>query len=219
MNAAQLTSTMVRRVDDEDGLRAALAGHAPRGVVIGPGFGDHERLRNLLRVLLAETGPATVVIDADGFTAFRDEADALFSALRASRAAAVLTPHAGEFARIFPDIDADDRLSKLDKARAGAARAGAVLVYKGSDTVIAAPDGRAAINANGSPWLATAGSGDVLAGIVAALCAQGMPVWEAACAAVWLHADAAGRFGPGLIADDLPGLLPEGLRALLAGRL
>ena len=148
-----------------------------------------------------------------GDVGFQDDPEALFNRLRPG--AAVLTPHAGEFERLFPGL-LEDSDSKLDAVRAAAVRANAVVLLKGSDTVIAKPDGWAAINSNAPPTLATAGSGDVLAGMIGGLFAQGLEPGKAAAAAVWLHGDAAGRFGPGLIAEDLPEILPESLASLLA---
>jgi len=216
VNAAHLTSIMVAKVAGAGDVERIVATRKVRAAVLGPGFGVGDTAREHALALLAHGhGFAGLVLDADGITSFRDAPDALFSAARAASAALVLTPHEGEFSRLFPDLAADEALSKLDRARQAAARAHAVVVLKGPDTVIAAPDGRAAINANATPWLATAGSGDVLAGIVAGLLAQGMPPWETACAAVWIHAEAGRRFGPGLIADDLPGLLPATIGGLL----
>ena len=216
VNAAHLTAIMVAKVEGVGDVERFVTTRKVRAAVLGPGFGVGETARAYVLALLAGHGEelAGLVLDADGITAFRETPEELFAAAHASGTALVLTPHEGEFARLFPDLAGDETLSKLERALRAAERAHAVVVLKGADTVVAAPDGRAAINANATPWLATAGSGDVLAGIIAGLLAQGMPAWEAACAAVWIHADAGSRFGPGLIADDLPGLLPAALRDL-----
>lgn len=220
VNAMHLTSIMLRRIDDATELREFVAMRPGSAYVIGPGFGSGEKLRDLAVSLLGGGRDlvAAVVLDADAFSSFAAQPDELFQTVLAQPVPAVLTPHEGEFRRVFPDIAADGALSKLARARAAAKRSGAYVVYKGPDTVIAAPDGRAAINANGSPWLATAGSGDALAGIVAGLLAQGMPAFEAACAAVWMHAEAGTRFGPGLIAEDLPQALLPVLHELQASK-
>lgn len=226
VNGAHLTSIMLRRIDNLEDFAAFARERAPQAYVLGPGFGVGERTRDFAIAVLVQDPrlgrddeeaqrSCTLVLDADGITSFREKPDELFQAAARSHSQLVLTPHEGEFVRLFPDLATDDGLSKLDKARLAARRAHATVIYKGPDTIIAAPDGRAAINATGAPWLATAGSGDVLAGIVAGLLAQGMPAFEAACAAVWIHAEAGSRFGPGLIAEDLPGLLPPLLKELL----
>ncbi len=215
VNASHLTAIMLRRCADAQDLGAHLEDRRLSTFVLGPGFGDAENARAFASAIL-EAGRA-LVLDADGITAFSGDPDALFASIgRAGGGNVALTPHDGEFARLFPDLA---RLpSKLDRARQAARRSGAVVVLKGSDTVIASPDGRAAINGNGPANLATAGSGDVLSGLVAAQFANGVPAFEAACAAVWLHADAAAAFGPGLIAEDLPGLVPGALARLAAER-
>ncbi|RVC81974.1 NAD(P)H-hydrate dehydratase [Mesorhizobium sp. M4A.F.Ca.ET.022.05.2.1] len=224
-NAAHLTSIMLRRTDTVVDLNDFIGERRPSAFVLGPGFGVGERTRDLALAILragrhgAAGGIDGLVLDADGITSFRDEPDILFEAAHKPHAPIlVVTPHEGEFVRLFPDIAADKNLSKLARARAAAQRANAVVVYKGADTVIAAPNGLAAINNNGAPWLATAGSGDILAGIIAGLVAQGMAVFEAAAAAVWIHAEAGNRFGPGLIAEDLPIAMVPVLRELVAAR-
>ncbi|KAA3451190.1 bifunctional ADP-dependent NAD(P)H-hydrate dehydratase/NAD(P)H-hydrate epimerase [Mesorhizobium sp. SARCC-RB16n] len=224
VNAAHLTSIMLRRADDAADIEAFVGERRPSAFVLGPGFGIGEKTQAFALALLASGQPAGastgidgLVFDADAITSFREAPDVLFEAARRPDAPAlVMTPHEGEFARLFPGTADDNASSKLDKARVAAAAANAVIVYKGADTVIAAPDGRAAINSNGAAWLATAGSGDVLSGITAGLLAQGMPAFEAACAAVWIHAEAGSRFGPGLIAEDLPPALVPVLRELVA---
>jgi len=203
-NAAQLTAIMVAEAEDA----TALAAHAARAtsVVIGPAAGVNARTREA--VLKLAQGAATLVVDADAISVFADAPEALFAALRADD---VLTPHLGEFRRLFPDLGG---AQKIDAARAAAARAGAVVLLKGPDTVIAAPDGRAIVNNTGSPFLATAGSGDVLAGLSGGLMAQGLAGFEAAACAAWLHGRLGERLGPGQIAEDLPEALPELLRDL-----
>ncbi|PBB85849.1 NAD(P)H-hydrate dehydratase [Mesorhizobium sp. WSM3876] len=219
VNAAHLTSIMLRKADTVDEIGTFVRERRPSAFVLGPGFGIGEKAREFALALLNTREPAAIeglVLDADGITSFRDAPTGLFEAARGPNAPAlVMTPHEGEFARLFPDIMADKALSKLGKARAAAQRAGAAIVCKGADTVIASPEGWAAINCNGAPWLATAGSGDVLAGVIAGFLAQGTPAFEAACAAVWVHAEAGSRFGPGLIAEDLPLALVPVLRELV----
>ncbi len=217
VNAGQLTAIMVRPVDDADALARLLSDTRKNAVVLGPGLGVGEHAASLVLASLASE--AAVVVDADGLTSFAERPERLFEAVKARKNPVVFTPHEGEFARLFGDIDKEGR-SKLDRARAAAARSGAIVVLKGPDTVIAAPDGRAAINATASPFLATAGTGDVLAGMTVgmlsqALASQTMAPFEAAAAAVWLHGAAADTFGPGLIAEDLPEMLPEVFCALL----
>jgi ADP-dependent NAD(P)H-hydrate dehydratase / NAD(P)H-hydrate epimerase len=209
VNAAQLTAIMVREANDARALANLLADERKNAVLIGPGILVGERTKELVFAALASN--AAVVLDADAITSFSDDAKRLFAAIRSRKAPVIMTPHDGEFARLFGDIRA---ASKLERAREAAARSGAVILLKGSDTVVAAPDAIASVNATTSQWLATAGSGDVLGGMVAGLLAQRMTAFQAASAAVWLHGSAAKAFGPGLIAEDIPEMLPGVLRDL-----
>jgi ADP-dependent NAD(P)H-hydrate dehydratase / NAD(P)H-hydrate epimerase len=202
---------MVKPFEGVRGLSELLSDKRMDTVVMGPGLGVCGETREMVQAVLAGPPYKKVVLDADALSSFAEDPEALFNRLRPG--AAVLTPHAGEFERLFPGL-LEESESKLEAARAAAVRAGAVVLLKGADTVIARPDGWAAINANAPPTLATAGSGDVLAGLIGGLFAQGMAPDKAAAAAAWLHGDAAGRFGPGLIAEDIPEILPESLSAL-----
>lgn len=208
-HAAQLTAVMVKPFDDLDGFTELLEDPRLNAVVVGPGNGVTNDTRQYVAAVLKRH--AAAVLDADALTVSADAPDTLFAAISGPT---VLTPHSGEFARLFPDIELTS--GKHRAARMAAERAGAVVVLKGPDTVVAAPDGRALINSHAPPTLATAGSGDVLAGIIAGLMGQGMPPFEAAGAAVWLHGEAAYRFGPGLIAEDLIDRLPAALESLEA---
>ena len=234
INAAHTNAVMVRRVEGENGLRAFLEDKRRNAVLIGPGASVGEETASDVLTVLASN--AAVVLDADAMTSFAIDSGSataesggfgflragssgarapqeLFNAIKARTAPVILTPHEGEFNRLFGDAGPIGS-SKLDRARAAAKDSGAVIVLKGADTVIARPDGFAAINTNAPPSLATAGSGDVLAGFITGLLAQGMPAFEAACAGVWLHSECANVFGIGLIAEDLPEVLPKVLQTV-----
>jgi NAD(P)H-hydrate epimerase len=204
--ATSLIDAIVHSFEGLKQFEALLADRRRNVIVIGPGAGVGASTRQFVLAALATR--RAVVLDADALTSFAEAPRELFQAIAGP---CVLTPHAGEFKRLF-HFEGD----KLQRARSAAKQSGAVIVLKGPDTVIAAPDGRAIINANAPPQLATGGSGDVLTGFVAALLAQGMPPFEAAAAAVWLHGAAAAEFGLGLIAQDLPNVVPRILQKLKA---
>jgi ADP-dependent NAD(P)H-hydrate dehydratase / NAD(P)H-hydrate epimerase len=228
VHAAALTAIMTRVCDNPEDLTELLADHRKNAVIMGPGLGVGGQTRALVFAALAKGAQEphrAIVLDADALTSFAGEPMRLAEAVKDSDKAVVLTPHDGEFAQLFaakegelgdhPDVAQLASPSKLARTRAAAALIGAVIVLKGADTVVADPQGRATIGHNAPPWLATAGSGDVLAGLIGGLLAQGMPAFEAASAAVWLHAAAAREFGAGLIAEDIPECLPAVLRRLL----
>jgi len=204
---------MVKGFNNAQALNRLLAGDNRIGAaIIGPGAGVGNVTRNNVRGVLAAAVAA--VLDADALSSFAQNPRALFAAIAEQRdRSVVLTPHAGEFERLFAGVEVQQN-SKLEHARQAAQLSGAIIVYKGADTVIAAPDGTAAINTNAPPTLATAGSGDVLAGIIAGLIAQKMPAFYAACAGVWLHGEAAVQLGRGLIAEDIAEMLPQVLQQL-----
>ena len=210
--ASALTAVMVREANGAKGLAALLADKRLNVVVLGPGQGVGKGTREAV-VAAAKAGRA-LVLDADALSSFSESAESL-ARLLSRLPAAILTPHEGEFARLFRHGDQAVRAdSKIDRARGAAHKMNSIVVLKGPDTVVAAPDGRAAIANNAPAWLATAGTGDVLAGIVAGLLAQQMPAFEAACAAVWLHGAAGNEAGPALISEDLDAALRIVLRAL-----
>jgi NAD(P)H-hydrate epimerase len=205
--AAALTSIMVRPLEQDGDLARLLSDARYTAFLIGPGAGVNDATRQTALEILATGRP--VLLDADAISVFASGAEEL---ARAIRGPCVMTPHEGEFARVF-----DPRGDKLSRARSAARQSGAVVVLKGADTVVAAPDGRAVVNTNAPPSLATAGSGDVLGGLILGLLAQGMDTFAAAAAGVWTHGAAAAAFGPGLLAEDLPELVPGVLRQLELG--
>lgn len=231
VNAQHLSAIMLQPFEGVLGLADLLRDKRKNAVLIGPGRGIGARTAAEVLTILASK--AAVVLDADALTSFSEaeygptargfgfmgavasapppNAATLFSEVEKREAPVVMTPHEGEFERLFGEIAG----SKLVRAREAARRSHAIIVLKGADTVIAAPGGRAAINSNAPPWLATAGSGDVLSGCITGLLAQAMPPFEAACGAVWLHGECANRAGLGLIAEDLPEILPSVLRDIV----
>ena len=230
-NAARLDAVMLRVVEDGAGLATVLQDTRINALCVGPGLGLDARAVGAVATVLEVSGsritsgtaqPLGVVLDADALTLISRD-PAMFDMLHEN---CVLTPHGGEFARLFPDIATKlaapaitgPAYSKVDACREAAARAGCVVLLKGADTVIADPSGKCSINSahyeRAAPWLATAGSGDVLAGFIAGLLARGFGPMQAAETAAWLHVECARSFGPGLIAEDLPEELPKVFRAL-----
>ncbi len=228
VNAAASTAVMVRPVDGAGELAALLGDSRINAIVLGPGGGVGPAMQAM--VLAALAGERAVVLDADALTSFAQNPEILFGSIRGKLSEnaphvsheIVLTPHEGEFGCLFQSLAKNIDLSgKYNLTLAAAAASGATVLLKGPDTVVASPDGRAAIAENAPPWLATAGSGDVLAGLVGGLLAQGMPAYEAACAGVWIHGELGHEVGPGLIAEDLAEVLPQVYRRLFGelGRL
>src|SRR6478609_4826695 len=214
VNAAALTAVMVRAIDTAVEFGEMIGDRRLNSIVIGPGAGVSARTRDFVHTALA--AKRGLVLDADALTSFAEAPERLFEQIKASEdAGVVLTPHEGEFPRLFSDIsNKHPGRSKLERVRDAAERCGAVVLLKGPDTVVASPDGRASIASNAPPWLATAGAGDVLAGMIAAFLAQGVPAFEAASIGVWMHGEGAREAGPGLIAEDLPEVLPAVFRRL-----
>jgi ADP-dependent NAD(P)H-hydrate dehydratase / NAD(P)H-hydrate epimerase len=203
-HAAQVTAIMLRPVDP---MLSTLDDRV-RAIAVGPAAGVGPETRDLVQTVLARGCAA--VIDADGLTSFEGQPEALFEALHPN---AILTPHEGEFRRLFPDLDPAQRHHAVGRA---ATRCGAVVLLKGPETLIACPDGRIAINRHASPWLATAGSGDVLTGLITGLLAEGNATFDAACIAAWLHGDIGVRGGAGLTADRMDQLIPLVLAGCLS---
>lgn len=211
-HAAHLTAIMLRPVHSAPDVSQILDDGRFKTVIYGPGAGLSEATAD--KTLEALGSGAACVLDADALTVFQEKPGRLFDAIAGRSAPVVLTPHEGECKRLFPDLAGQP--NKLERAGAASSRSAAVIVLKGADTVIAAPDGRAAINANAPPWLGTAGSGDVLAGVIGGLLSQGMTGYDAACAGVWLHGEAGREAGPAMTADDLDGALKTVLGAFRA---
>jgi hydroxyethylthiazole kinase-like uncharacterized protein yjeF len=216
VNATSSLAVMVREAQGAEGLSTLLSDARLNAIVMGPGGGVGAEMRAKVRA--AATGDRALVLDADALTSFGENPKELFTILANQKlSTAILTPHTGEFSRIFSEMSRIPSVKqKLEATLAASHETGTVVVLKGADTVVAGPDGRASIANNAPPFLATAGSGDVLAGLIGGLRAQRMPAFEAACAAVWMHGEAGNVAGPGLIAEDLSDALPQIYRRLFS---
>jgi NAD(P)H-hydrate epimerase len=202
IHGAHLTAIMIRKLND---IQTDLKDDRMNAWCIGPAAGVTKRTRKNV-IDLIRSGKK-VVADADGLSVFEDKPLELFNAINSiDNVNCVLTPHSGEFVRLFPYLKI---LDKITATRSAAKLSGAVVINKGADTVISAPDGRTVISNNAPATLATAGTGDVLAGLVTGLQAQNMSSFDAACAAVWIHCECANAFGVGLISEDLEKKIPE----------
>jgi hydroxyethylthiazole kinase-like uncharacterized protein yjeF len=209
--AASFQAVMTKLVENKQEFVRLIEDSRVSVISLGSGAGITEKTKEFVLAVLAKNKP--LLLDADAISVFASNPLLLFSAIKSSKSPCVMTPHEGEFKRLFGAF-IEDNDSGLIRAKKASQLSGAVVVLKGFNTIIAAPDGRAAINHNATPYLATAGSGDALAGICVGLLAQAMPVFEAACAGVWLHSEVASRFGAGLIAEDIAELLPDLLKEI-----
>lgn len=209
-----LTSIMLRELKGEDDTQQFLIDRKVRSVVLGPGFGSFTQSVQITKYILANEVVNALVLDADALSALAGQTDEIFALIKKSSVDVVMTPHEGEFKRVFPDLAQDEKLTRIEKARNAAEISGAIIIYKGPDTIVASPERATAVSINGTPYLATAGSGDVLAGLLGGISAQRIPAFEAACASVWVHAECGQKTGVGTIAEDLIASIPSILREL-----
>ena len=203
-----LTSIMLKEMGSDTEILDFLENRKVRSVILGPAFGSLERALSIIKIVLLKSKIFTLVLDADALTAMAGKGEEIFALIKQSPVNVILTPHEGEFQRVFPSVAHMEDLSRIEKAAKAATVSGSVVVYKGADTIIASPDGRLAVNVNGTPFLATAGAGDVLSGIIGGLSAPKMLPFEAACAGAFLHARCAEHFGHGMIAEDIVSAIP-----------
>jgi hydroxyethylthiazole kinase-like uncharacterized protein yjeF len=217
VNALTSLAVMVREIENPEALSAFIIQRKVKTIVLGPGGGVGSAMKSM--VFAALGSKAACILDADALSSFEDDLEALINTIAKRDAPVILTPHEGEFARLFNNKDYLIRSAKIARAQQAARLTGTIMVLKGANTAVSAPDGKTSTTTNAPPFLATAGAGDVLCGMIAGLLAQGMDAFLAASAAVWLHGECANAFGPGLIAEDLSEQLPGLLKRIFAGAL